>query len=87
MMRRVGFPICYVDPRGVSAIQHQCGTARFGADPRSSVLDPWCKAPDLSNLYVIDSSFFPSSAAVNPSLTILAQALRASEHLKEQLSV
>ena len=87
MMRRAGFPICYVDPRGVSAIQHQCGTARFGADPRSSVLDPWCKAHDLSNLYVIDSSFFPSSAAVNPSLTILAQALRASEHLKEQLSV
>jgi len=85
MMRRAGFPLCFVDPRGVSAIQHQCGTARFGTDPRSSVLDPWCKAHDLPNLYVIDSSFFPSSAAVNPSLTILAQALRASEHLKEQL--
>jgi choline dehydrogenase-like flavoprotein len=87
MMRRAGFPLCFVDPRGVSAIQHQCGTARFGTDPRSSVLDPWCKAHDLPNLYVIDSSFFPSSAAVNPSLTILAQALRASEHLKEQLKV
>ena len=87
MMRRAGFPLCFVDPRGVSAIQHQCGTTRFGADPRSSVLDPWCKAHDLSNLHVIDSSFFPSSAAVNPSLTVLAQALRASEHLKGELSV
>jgi choline dehydrogenase-like flavoprotein len=85
MMRRAGFPLSFVDPRGVSAIQHQCGTARFGTDPRSSVLDPWCKAHDLLNLYVMDSSFFPSSAAVNPSLTILAQALRASERLKEQL--
>ncbi len=80
-MRKAGYPICIVDKRGVNAIQHQCGTARLGTDPSSSVVDEWCKAHDLENLYVIDASFFPSSAAVNPSLTLLAQALRASEHL------
>ncbi len=82
IMRRAGYFICFVDKRGVSAIQHQCGTLRFGNDPRTSVLDQWCKAHDLENFYVIDASFFPSSAAVNPSLTILAQGLRAAEHLK-----
>jgi choline dehydrogenase-like flavoprotein len=74
-----------LDRRGIDALQHQCGTLRFGNDPRSSVLDPWCKAHDLDNLHVIDASFMPSSAAVNPSLTILAQALRASEKLAEEL--
>lgn len=81
MMRRAGYPICILDRRGVSAIQHQCGTVRFGNDPSSSVLDQWCRAHDVDNLYVIDSSFFPSSGAVNPSLTILAQALRAAGHI------
>jgi choline dehydrogenase-like flavoprotein len=50
------------------------------------VLDPWCKAHDVENLYVIDASFFPSSAAVNPALTVLAQALRCAEHWKEQFA-
>src|SRR3712207_6935341 len=49
--------------------------------PKDSVLDPYCKAHDLANLYVVDSSFFPSSAAVNPALTIAAQALRVADHL------
>ncbi len=66
---------------------HQCGTVRFGKDPRSSALDPWCKAHDLDNLYVVDSSFFVSSSAVNPTLTIAANAIRVAEHLKDRLKV
>jgi choline dehydrogenase-like flavoprotein len=65
---------------------HQCGTLRFGDDPKTSVLDRNCKAHDLDNLYVADASFFPSSAAVNPALTIMANALRVGEHLKQQLA-
>jgi choline dehydrogenase-like flavoprotein len=64
---------------------HQCGTLRFGADPRSSVLDPNCKTHAIDNLYAVDSSFFPSSAAVNPTLTIVANALRVGAHLRERL--
>jgi choline dehydrogenase-like flavoprotein len=62
-----------------------CGTTRFGDDPRSSVLDRNCKAHELDNLYVSDASFFPSSAAVNPTLTIVANAWRIGEHLSERL--
>jgi choline dehydrogenase-like flavoprotein len=86
IMRRAGYPICLVDHRGVTAIQHQCGTLRFGTDPSAAVLDPWCRAYDVGNLYVVDASFFPSSGAVNPSLTIVAQALRAAEAMRRQLS-
>lgn len=64
---------------GVSGVSHQNGTLRFGRDPRSSVLDVNCKAHDLDNLYVADASFFPSSSAVNPSLTIMANAIRVGE--------
>ena len=60
---------------------HQCGTIRFGNDPETSVLDTNCKAHDVDNLYVVDGSFFPSSSAVNPGLTIIAQALRVGDHL------
>ena len=55
---------------------HQCGTVVAGADPATSVLDAWCRAHDLDNLWVIDGGCFPSSAAMNPALTIAAQALR-----------
>jgi choline dehydrogenase-like flavoprotein len=65
---------------------HQCGTIRFGRDPSTSVLDTDCKAHDLDNLYVVDSSFFVSSSAVNPTLTIVANALRVGEHLKERIA-
>jgi choline dehydrogenase-like flavoprotein len=61
---------------------HQCGTLVFGTDPRTSVLDTFCRSHDVSNLYVVDASFFPSSAAVNPGLTIVAQALRVADHIK-----
>ena len=65
---------------------HQVGTARFGTDPMSSVLNTDCKAHDLDNLYVVDSSFFVTSAAVNPTLTIVANAMRVGDHLKGRLS-
>jgi choline dehydrogenase-like flavoprotein len=62
---------------------HQCGTLCFGTNPGRSVLDPFCRAHDVENLFVVDASFFPSSAAVNPALTIAAQALRVADHIKE----
>ena len=64
---------------------HQCGTVRFGTDPRESALDLNCKAHDLDNLYVVDTSFFPSASAVNPALTAMANALRVGDHLLERL--
>ncbi len=64
---------------------HQCGTVAFGADPKRSVLDPWCKAHELDNLYVVDTSFFVTAAAVNPTLTTVANALRVGDHLIERL--
>jgi choline dehydrogenase-like flavoprotein len=82
MMRRAGYPLLFVERMGIETNSHQCGTARFGHDPATSVLDPICKAHDLINLYIVDSSFFPSSAAMNPALTIAAQALRVAEHLQ-----
>ncbi|NDJ19423.1 dehydrogenase [Myxacorys almedinensis A] len=66
-------------------IAHQCGTCRFGEDPKTSVLDLYCRTHDVDNLYIVDSSFFPSSSALNPSLTIMANALRVGEHLLERL--
>ncbi|WP_371501201.1 GMC family oxidoreductase [Kitasatospora sp. NBC_00374] len=69
----------------IGATAHQAGTVRFGADPASSALDVTCKAHDLDNLYVVDTSFFPSIGAVNPSLTAIANALRVGDHLTERL--
>jgi choline dehydrogenase-like flavoprotein len=66
-------------------VAHQNGTIRFGKDPSTSALDVNCKAHDVDNLYVVDGSFFPSSAAVNPALTIIANALRVGDHLKQRL--
>ena len=69
----------------LAGVAHQNGTIRFGRDPKASVLDPSCKAHDVDNLYVVDGSVFPSSGAVNPALTIIANALRVADHLKERL--
>jgi choline dehydrogenase-like flavoprotein len=69
----------------LAGVAHQNGTIRFGRDPKTSALDPDCKAHELDNLYVVDGSFFPSSAAVNPALTIMANALRVGEQIKERL--
>lgn len=67
----------------IEGVAHQVGTCRFGNDPKDSVLDIHCKAHDLDNLYVVDGSFFPSSAGLNPALTIIANALRVSEEIKK----
>jgi choline dehydrogenase-like flavoprotein len=69
----------------IAGVAHQAGTCRFGAEPRNSVLDVNCKAHELDNLYVVDTSFFPSIGAVNPSLTAIANALRVGEHLLQRL--
>jgi choline dehydrogenase-like flavoprotein len=70
----------------LAGVAHQNGTVRFGHDPATSALDVHCKAHDLDNLYVVDGSFFPSSAAVNPALTIMANALRVADHLRGRLA-
>ena len=70
----------------VAGVAHQAGTCRFGTDPRSSVLDPDCKAHEIDNLYVVDTSFFPSIGAVNPALTAMANAIRVGEHLISRLA-
>lgn len=69
----------------LAGVAHQNGTIRFGNDPTTSVLDANCRAHDVNNLYVVDGSFFPSSSAVNPALTIMANALRVGDHLLERL--
>ncbi len=69
----------------LAGVAHQNGTVRFGHDPQTSALDPNCKAHDVDNLYVVDASFFPSSCAVNPALTIMANALRVGDHLRARL--
>jgi choline dehydrogenase-like flavoprotein len=81
MMQDAGYPFVAVQRMGIDTNSHQCGTLRFGTDPATSVLDSHCRTHEIANLYVVDSSFFPSSAAMNPALTIAAQALRVAEHL------
>lgn len=70
----------------LSGTAHQAGTLRFGTDPKTSVLDLNCRSHEVDNLYVTDASFFPSIGAVNPTLTIIANALRVAEHLRQRLS-
>lgn len=70
---------------GVGGVSHQTGTLRFGTDPGASVLDVDCRAHDVENLYVVDGSFFPSCGAVNPSLTIMANAIRVGEVIRARL--
>ena len=77
LLRAAGYDAVLTQWFDISMNSHQCGTVRAGLDPATSVLDPWGKAHELDNLWVIDGGFFPSSAAMNPALTIAAQALRA----------
>ena len=83
ILHRLGFWKVMKHSHNSKNTTHQCGTLVFGKDPRTSVLDPWCRAHDVENLFVVDASFFPSSAAVNPGLTIVAQALRVADHIRE----
>lgn len=89
MLNHLGMDPAYLIPHSLymktniplAGVAHQAGTCRFGKDPKSSVLDLNCKAHELDNLYVVDTSFFPSIGAVNPSLTAIANALRIGDHL------
>ena len=83
MLKRLGFWVVMSHSHKTRNTTHQCGTLCFGHDPRASVLDPFCRTHDVANLFVVDASFFPSSAAVNPGLTIVAQALRAADHIRD----
>jgi choline dehydrogenase-like flavoprotein len=78
-----GFPLNITKHVGGLSVSHQSGTVRFGKDPARAALDPYCRSFDHRNLSVVDPSFFPSSAAVNPALTIAAQALRVADHMAQ----
>jgi choline dehydrogenase-like flavoprotein len=81
LLRRLGFWVVMTHSHRNRNTTHQCGTLCFGVDPAASVLDPFCRSHDIPNLFAVDASFFPSSAAVNPALTIIAQALRVADHI------
>jgi choline dehydrogenase-like flavoprotein len=78
VVRRAGYPLILTERMGIETNSHQCGTAVMGADPQRSVLDATCRTHDIGNLWVVDSACFPSSAALNPALTIAANAIRVA---------
>jgi choline dehydrogenase-like flavoprotein len=78
LLRACGYDAVFTQWFDISMNSHMCGTLRAGTDPATSVLDPWCRSHDLANLWCVDGGFFPSSAAMNPALTIAAQALRVA---------
>jgi choline dehydrogenase-like flavoprotein len=78
VLRRAGYPLIFTQRAQIAINSHQCGTVVMGVDPPTSVLDPSCKVHGVDNLWVADSSSFPSSAAVNPGLTVAANALRVA---------
>jgi len=80
-LKAAGYPIVLSKPFDRRTPSHQCGTVRIGRDPATSPLDPYCRAWDHPNLFVVDASLLPTSAAVNPSLTVAAQALRVADHI------
>jgi choline dehydrogenase-like flavoprotein len=82
ILKKLGFWIVMSHSHKAKNTTHQCGTLVFGTNPAESVLDTYCRTHDVENLFVVDASFFPSSAAVNPGLTIVAQAIRAADHIK-----
>ena len=82
MARATGYPIVLSKAFDSSVPSHQCGTVRMGNDAKQAPLDSYCRSYDQRNLFVVDASFLPNSAAVNPALTIAAQALRVAEHIK-----
>lgn len=84
VLKRAGSPIVLSRAFDRKTPSHQCGTTRFGADAKESVLDIFCRSHDHRNLFVVDAGFLPNSAAVNPALTIAAQALRVADHIKQK---
>ena len=81
ILRRLGYWKIIIHSHNEKNTTHQCGTLSFGHHSTTSVLDTYCRSHDVENLFVVDGSFFPSSAAVNPGLTIAAQALRVADHI------
>ncbi|MEP7452924.1 GMC family oxidoreductase [Phyllobacterium sp. SB3] len=81
VLRAAGFPLVVSKAFDRKTPSHQCGTVRMGADPSTAPLDIYCRSHDHSNLFVVDAAFLPTSAAVNPALTIAAQALRVADHI------
>ncbi|MGS0625781.1 GMC oxidoreductase [Ralstonia sp. VS2407] len=79
MMRKAGYPIIVSERMGIATNSHQCGTLVMGIDPATSVLNSDCRMHEVDNVWVVDSSSFPSSAALNPALTIAANALRVAD--------
>lgn len=84
VMRRAGFPVVLSKAFDRRTPSHQCGTARMGQDPRRNVVDVWGRCHDLPNLFIADASVLPTSAAVNPSLTVAAHALRVADHIAQR---
>lgn len=84
LLRKAGYPVVLSRPFDRRTPSHQCGTARMGTDPRRSVVNSFCRSHDHSNLFIVDASVLPTSAAVNPALTIAALALRAGQHIREK---
>jgi choline dehydrogenase-like flavoprotein len=78
LVRKAGYPLIFTQRMGIETNSHMCGTAVAGSDPSASVLDVNCRSHDIDNLWIVDASFFPSSAALNPALTIAANALRVA---------
>ncbi|GAA5632849.1 6'''-hydroxyparomomycin C oxidase [Acinetobacter calcoaceticus] len=83
VMKKAGFPIVLTHTFGRKTTSHQCGTARMGNDPKTSVVTPYCQTHDIPNLYIADASVLPTSAAVNPALTIAALALKAGAEISQ----
>ncbi|TCU09283.1 choline dehydrogenase-like flavoprotein [Rhizobium sullae] len=83
-LRAAGFPLVLSRPFDKRTPSHQCGTIKIGNDPAEAPLDIWCRAYDHPNLFVVDASYLPTSAAVNPALTVAAQALRVGEHIMQK---
>jgi len=84
ILRSIGFPLVLSRSFDKRTPSHQCGTVRIGNDPATAPLDAYCRAYDHANLFVVDASFLPTSAAVNPALTIAAQALRVADHIASE---
>ncbi len=84
ILRKIGYPFVFSEGTGIEVNSHQAGTVRAGTDPATSVLDADCRAHDVHNLYVVDSSFFPSLPVMNPALSIAANAFRVAEAITAQ---
>lgn len=87
LLRRAGFPVILSRSFDHRTLSHQCGTARMGRDPGASVVDRYCRSHDHPNLFVVDAGVLPTSAAVNPALTVAALALRCADHVRQTGSI